>query len=254
VTALVLSGVLQSVREVGSPTALVSTTYGWLLLAKVGLVLVVLAVAAVSRDWVQQRLGGRPRRPSSGRRVVAQAFSAAGPEAPGADGPADAAGADDEDTGPGPAEVRSLRRSVLLEVVGAVVVLALSAVLVGTPPARAVVAAPVDVTLPLQVAGGAAAGGDVQVTLTPASPGPTTLHVYLYDEAGQLTQPREVRVSLTERQQEIGPLEVDLAAAGPGHYVGDGTTLPTAGTWTLTVSVRLDEFTAATASTVFAVR
>jgi copper transport protein len=133
-------------------------------------------------------------------------------------------------------------------------VLALSAVLVGTPPARAAVAAPVEATLPLQLAGGATAGGEVQVTLTPASPGPTTLHVYLYDEAGQLTQPREVHVSLTERQQQIGPLEVDLVAGGPGHYVGDGTTLPTAGTWTLTVSVRLDEFTAATASTVFPVR
>ncbi|MBY3552638.1 copper resistance protein CopC [Modestobacter lapidis] len=247
VTALVLSGVLQSVREVGSPSALVSTTYGWLLLAKVGVVLVVLAVAAVSRDWVQQRLGGGPRRPPSGRRVVVQAFAAsAGPSGD----PVAGSGA----AGPGPVAVRTLRRSVLLEVAGALVVLGLSAVLVGTPPARASVAAPVEATLPLQVAGGADAGGDVQVSLAPASPGPTTLHVYLYDDAGQLTQPREVRVTLTERQQEIGPLEVDLAAAGPGHYVGDGVTLPTAGSWTLTVSVRLDEFTAATASTVFAVR
>jgi copper transport protein len=92
------------------------------------------------------------------------------------------------------------------------------------------------------------------VSVAPASPGPTTLHVYLYDADGELTQPREVHVTLAERQQQIGPLEVDLAGAGPGHYVGDGTVLPTAGTWTLTVSVRLDEFTAATASTVFAVR
>ncbi|MCW2698265.1 MAG: copC, partial [Modestobacter sp.] len=153
-----------------------------------------------------------------------------------------------------PAEVRSLRRSVLLEVAGAVVVLALSAVLVGTPPARAAIATPVEVTLPLQRAGGGAAGGDVLVSVAPASPGPTTLHVYLYDADGELTQPREVHVTLAERQQQIGPLEVDLAGAGPGHYVGDGTVLPTAGTWTLTVSVRLDEFTAATASTVFAVR
>jgi copper transport protein len=90
--------------------------------------------------------------------------------------------------------------------------------------------------------------------VTPASPGPTTLHVYLYDASGQLVQPREVHVALAERQQEIGPLEVDLAAAGPGHYVGDGAVLPIAGTWTLTVSVRLDEFSAATASTVFPVR
>ena len=43
------------------------------------------------------------------------------------------------------------------------------------------------------------------------------------------------------------------AAAGPGHYSAEPV-LPSAGTWTLTVTVRLDEFTAATASTVFPVR
>jgi copper transport protein len=246
VAALVLSGVLQSVREVGSPSALVSTTYGWVLLAKTGVVLVVLAVAAVSRDWVQQRVGGRPRRPPSGRRVVAQAFAADAvtPEPPAAE-PSDE---------PTPGEVRTLRRSVLLEVAGSLVVLALAAVLVGTPPAKAAVAAPVEATLPLQTADGAGGNGSVQVTVAPASPGSTSLHVYLYDEDGQPTQPREVHVSLTERQQEIGPLEVELSAGGPGHYVGEGATLPAAGTWTLTVTVRLDEFTAATASTVFPVR
>jgi copper transport protein len=110
------------------------------------------------------------------------------------------------------------------------------------------------VTLPLQSAAGAAGNGSVQVSLAPATPGPTSLHVYLYDAAGRLTQPRDVSVTLTEPQQQIGPLDVDLAAAGPGHYVGDGATLPAAGTWTLAVTVRLDEFTAVTASTVFPVR
>jgi copper transport protein len=250
VTALVLSGVLQSVREVGSPSALVSTTYGWVLLAKTGAVLLVLAVAAVSRDWVQQRAGGRPGRPSSGRRVVAQAFAASAAD-PSTGSPAPGGPAADPPT---PGEVRTLRRSVLLEVAGSLVVLALAAVLVGTPPARAAVAAPVEATLELQTADGTAGNGTVQVSVTPASPGPTTLHVYLYDEEGQLTQPREVHVTLTERDQQIGPLEVELAAGGPGHYVGEGATLPAAGTWTLTVTVRLDEFTAATATTVFPVR
>jgi copper transport protein len=36
--------------------------------------------------------------------------------------------------------------------------------------------------------------------------------------------------------------------------VGDGMTIPGAGTWTLNVSVRLDEFTATTARTDFPVR
>jgi copper transport protein len=267
VTALVLSGVLQSVREVGSLSALTQTTYGWLLLAKVAVVVLVLVAAALSRDWVQTRLGARPHRPAAGRRVVARAF-AAEPGKPAAAGPGDddvpavavaavavaavavAAGEDD----PAALPLGLLRRTVLLEVAGALVVLALSAVLVGTPPARAAVAAPVEVTLPLRSSAGATGNGSVQVSLAPATPGPTSLHVYLYDAAGRLAQPRDIAVALTEPQQQIGPLDVPLAAAGPGHYVGDGATLPVAGTWTLTVTVRLDEFTAVTASTVFPVR
>ncbi|CCH86733.1 Copper resistance protein [Modestobacter italicus] len=230
--ALVVTGVLQSVREVGSFSGLVSTSYGWVLLAKLAVVLLVLVAALVSRDWVQQR-AGRSRRP--GHRVVAQAFSAT------------------EEAEPPPATLGVLRRSVLLECVGAVVVLALSAVLVSQVPATASMAEPVEVTLPLQSAAGSAGNGSVQVSVDPVTPGPTTVHVYLYDAEGRLAQPQQIAVSLTEVAQQIGPLDVELAAAGPGHYVGYPD-LPSAGSWTLTVTVRLGEFTAVTASTVLAVR
>ncbi|WP_409332580.1 copper resistance protein CopC [Trujillonella humicola] len=253
VTVLVVSGVVQSVREVGSPDALFSTGYGRLLLAKLAVVLLVLAAAGVSRVWVQQRLGVRPRRAPRRGRVTAHAFAAA--EAGEAPSPevARAAAAREEQLAAGAAAERgALRRSVLVELGLAAVVLALSAVLVGTPPARATAAQPVDVTVPLQSAAGEA--GSVQISLDPATPGANVLHVYLFDEAGQLTQPQDIRVTLTERGQEIGPLAVDLQPAGPGHYIGDGTVVPSAGTWTLAVSVRLDEFTATTASTEFPVR
>jgi copper transport protein len=251
--ALVVTGVLQSVREVGTLGGLVDTRYGWVLLAKLAVVAVVLVAALVSRDWVQQRLGTH-HRPS--RRVVAQAFAEPDPAVEGRVGPEVAGGAD-----PGTPAVRSraqpgigvLRRSVLVEVVGAVVVLAVSAVLVSQLPATASVAAPVEVTLPLQSASGTSGTGTVQVSLDPAAPGPTTLHVHLFDAEGRLVQPRQITVALTEVQQEIGPLDVDLSPAGPGQYVGDAV-LPAAGSWTLTVTVRLDEFTAVTASTAFPVR
>ncbi|HYO37766.1 MAG TPA: FixH family protein, partial [Geodermatophilus sp.] len=150
-----------------------------------------------------------------------------------------------EDVGP-------LRRSVLAEAAVAAAVLVLSAVLVGTPPARATLATPVDVTLPLQSATGES--GSVQVSLDPVRPGPNTLHVYLFDDAGALAQPADLRVTLAEPEQEIGPLDVELEPAGPGHWVADGLAIPGAGTWTVAVSVRLDEFTAATASTDVPVR
>jgi copper transport protein len=148
--------------------------------------------------------------------------------------------------------VPALRRSVLVEVAVAAVVLALSAVLVGLPPARAAVAQPVDALLPLQ--GAAGPSGSVQVSIDPARPGDNVLHLYLFDDAGRLTQPAAISVTLSEPAKEIGPLDVKLQPGGPGHYLADGMDIPGAGTWTLTVTVRLDEFTATTAGTDFPVR
>jgi copper transport protein len=252
VVALVVSGIVQTVREVATPTALVTTTYGWLLVAKVTLVLIALAAAGVSRVWVQQRLGVHRSRPGGRRSLTAHAFAAsAGVDDRGPEG--EAAGARRRVQSESAAEhLPALRRSVLVELILAAVVLAVTSVLVSTPPARSAVAQPVDVTLPLQ--GNAGEEGSVQISVDPARPGPNTLHIYLFDDAGQLTQPAGIQVALTEPSQQLGPLDVDLEPAGPGHYVGDGMTIPVPGTWTLTVTVRLDEFTATTARTTFPVR
>ncbi|MGY1783684.1 copper resistance CopC/CopD family protein [Geodermatophilus sp. SYSU D00698] len=250
VAALVVTGVVQSVREVGSPAALVSTTYGWILLAKLALVLLLLAAAGVSRVWVQQHLGLTRPRPGGRRRVTAHAFAAPGAEEPAV---AEAARARAAVQARGAVEdVAPLRRTVLVEAAVAAAVLVLSALLVGTPPARATAAQPVDVTLPLQSSAGES--GSVQLSIDPARPGANTLHLYLFDDDGRLAQPADLRVTLTEPEQEIGPLDVDLEPAGPGHWVADGMSIPGAGTWTVAVSVRLDEFTATTASTGFPVR
>ena len=250
VVALVVTGVAQSVREVGSPAVLLSTTYGWLLVAKLVLVLGLLAVAGVSRVWVQQHLGTARRR-SPSRRVATPTFAAVG-----GGGVTDRAAGETVVIPGTPAidDVRPLRRSVLLEAVIGAVVLVVSAVLVGTPPARSAISQPIEVTLPLQSDDGDAAAGSVQVSVDPASTGPNTLHVYLFDEEGRLTQPQEIRVTLTEAAQQIGPLDVDLLPGGPGHVVGDGMSIPSPGTWTVSVIVRLDEFTATTASTDIRVR
>jgi copper transport protein len=246
VVVLVVSGILQAVREVASPTALVTTTYGWLLVLKVCLVLLALAAAGVSRVWVQQRLGVHRSRPPRKRSLTAHAFAASEAEETAADTRRRAQSESATEHLP------ALRRSLLVEVVLAAVVLAVTSVLVATPPARSAVSQPVDVTLPLQ--GGAGEQGSVQISVDPAQPGPNILHIYLFDDAGSLTQPAGIEVALTEPAQELGPIDVDLVPAGPGHYSGDGMTIPTAGTWTLTVTVRLDEFTATTARTTFPVR
>lgn len=254
VVALVVSGLVQSVREVGSPTALTSTSYGRILMVKIAFVLVVLGAAGVSRVWVQQRLGVRPARPMGRRRLTVHAFAAnSGPGAAEELPEEEAVGARRRVQSETAAEhLPGLRRSVSVELITALVVLAMSALLVATPPARSSVPQSVEVTLPLQ--GSTSADGTVQISVEPAAPGPNVLHVYIFDDEGQLTQPAGIGVTLADPGQQLGPIEVPLQPAGPGHYVGDGMTIPGAGTWTVSVSVRVDEFTATTASTTFPVR
>jgi len=264
VVALVVTGIVQSVREVGTPAALVSTTYGWLLVGKLLLVVVILAAAGVSRVWVQQHLGVHRSRTAGRRSVTAQAFAAES-RTDVSDDLADEEADDEPDDEADEAvderahaqadaaaeQLPAFRRSLVVELLVAVAVLGVTSVLVGEPPAATAIVQPVDTTLPLQGASGSS--GSVQVSVDPARTGPNTLHVYLFDDAGQLVQPAGISVTLTESEQQIGPIAVELLPGGPGHYVADAMEIPAAGAWTLTVTVRVDEFTARTASTDFTV-
>ncbi|SBT37059.1 copper transport protein [Micromonospora narathiwatensis] len=68
VAALLLAGTVQALIEVATPAALVDTTYGRLLLAKIGLFALVIGVAAYSRALVRRRTAAG--RPGSMRRAV----------------------------------------------------------------------------------------------------------------------------------------------------------------------------------------
>jgi copper transport protein len=254
--ALIVTGTLQSIREIGSLGLLVSTGYGRLLLVKLALVVVILGAAGISRVWVQQHFGATRVRPGALRRVSALAF-AGGPAPDGADAgpdPVEAAAAVRvaAQAEGATAHLAGLRRSVLIEFACAVAVLAVSAVLVAVPPAKAAVAQPVNATLVLQ--GTSGADGSVQVSVDPARTGHNVVHIYLYDDQGRLTDPLALQVTLAEREQQIGPIPVPPRRSGPGHFTADAVHIPTAGTWTLAVVVRSDEFTATTASTDFPVR
>jgi copper transport protein len=69
VATLLLAGLTQALIEVGTPSALVSTAYGQLIMVKVGLFAGVVAVAAYSRRLVGRRLA--EARPGRLRRLVA---------------------------------------------------------------------------------------------------------------------------------------------------------------------------------------
>ncbi|MDX3308915.1 copper resistance CopC/CopD family protein [Streptomyces sp. NPDC054884] len=165
VVVLVVTGVYQSWRGLGSTSALTDTTYGRVLLAKLAAITLLLMAGA----WSRRTVRGATTATTPGNVTAEAAEAAAKSEArvPQPVGGRAAAAADtDTDTGSRPTESaptesapteatppadeptrtptrppvdprRTLRRSVLVEVTVAVVVLVLTTVLTGTLPGRA---------------------------------------------------------------------------------------------------------------------
>ncbi|WP_256967296.1 copper resistance CopC/CopD family protein [Streptomyces caniscabiei] len=197
VVVLVVTGVYQSWRGLGSWSAFTSTAYGEVLVAKLVAVLLLLAAAAFSRRWTG-RLGAAERAgagagagagestaesrgsvgcvgaavPEAVTVSAAVAVPARVPERVGAaeadasSGPTDGSGPtgasaapDDEDDAPGDMPRQALRRSVLAEFTVAVVVLVITTVLTGTLPGRA--AAEIAEESAGQAAGGVTASSSV---------------------------------------------------------------------------------------------
>ncbi|MFI9259154.1 copper resistance CopC/CopD family protein [Streptomyces sioyaensis] len=93
VLVLVATGLYQSWRQVGTWRALTDTTYGWLLLLKAGLVVVLVGIAWVSRRWT-----GRLAEVPEAEAPAAEGAGAAVTEGAGAGEKAEAAEGDEEKT------------------------------------------------------------------------------------------------------------------------------------------------------------
>ena len=217
VTAAVLiaAGFALSWIQVGSLEALTTTLYGRLLLAKLALVVVVLAAAGWNRF-----------------RLVPRVAAAAIEEPP----------VDDASSW------RLLLRLVRLEVLLLVFVLVVTAVLSNVTPAReSVDKGPVTVTAPF-------GEGSVDVTIDPAKAGRNDIHIYLFDADDRPDDDFEgADVSLELPSQGLGPFERETVDAGNGHYQLVATDLPLAGTWSMTISVKVDRFTEQKATVTFPV-
>ncbi|MFI8888838.1 copper resistance CopC/CopD family protein [Streptomyces paradoxus] len=167
VLVLIATGTYQSWRQLGSWSAFTDTRYGQLLLAKIGLVVVMVGVAWISRRWTGRLAETAPAEAAA---VREKERVGAGTETPGdvdttaaGDGDAPAEGAGDRDTDEHPGTERAaqlarqqaardaarrkrmrdadpnrfgLRRSVLAEAGIAVVLLAVTTVLTQTEPGR----------------------------------------------------------------------------------------------------------------------
>ncbi|MES4887143.1 copper resistance protein CopC [Streptomyces sp. NPDC096012] len=254
VTVLVLTGVYQSWRGLGSWQALTDTTYGRTLLAKLAAVTVLLLAAACSRTWTTRLSRPAPARTTSPARVPEPATGPPPPSGPSAPPPPKPS------PPPAPtASLRLLRRTVLAEAAVSVVVLALTTLLTGTPPGRAATEAadsgataaagiPTTSVTTVPFAVGTPGGrGKVQITLDPGRVGRNSVQAVVYGPDGGLAAVPELRVSLTLPAQRLGPLDTKVTDRG-GYWAADSLDLPIPGTWTMKVTVRLSEVDQVTVS------
>ncbi|MET7291876.1 copper resistance protein CopC [Streptomyces griseoloalbus] len=272
VTVLVVTGVYQSWRGLGSWTALTDSPYGRTLTVKLLATVFLLLAAGLSRRWttllvtramapatVEARVmvGARVPEPvgaaGSTPRTGFERPATTGPREPDTGANPDSRANPDTGTDPEPSHWRrALRRSVLAEVAVAVVVLLITTVLTGTLPARAEAEA-AEAPRP-QVAGlpGASAftvpydigtpggRGTVQITMDPGRVGENGLQAVVFGADGGLVTVPELRLSFTLAARDIGPIDAQVTDRG-GYWATHDLNLPLDGTWTMKVTVRVSE-------------
>jgi copper transport protein len=213
VVLLAASGAYAAWRGVGSWRALVETSYGWLVLAKIAGFVALLALGNLARRVIRARV----RRP-----VIAYAMTASTVVEP----PREL----DE------VETERMRRSVLVEVVVAALVLALAAVLVAQPRGADALAtkdrAAVHASAPL------GDGNVAQLTVDPGRHGVVSVEIAVPE------RPQSVTATATLPARRIGPLPIRLVGDGPGLYSAAGVELPVAGTWVIALVVTSSRFDA----------
>jgi copper transport protein len=213
VLVLAVTGLAAAWRQAGELDAITGTRYGQLVLVKAGLLAATLCVAAVSRRQVRIRTD---RSLTASRPGTADRWAV-------------------------------LRRSVRAESALAVVVLAVTSVLVATTPARAAYR-------PTQLRTVAAGPLTVQVTAVPTAGRSLDLHLYAFGADGLIADVSEIRGEATMPAQRLGPVTVPLVRAGTGHFIAQRVLLPYAGEWTLQLTLHTGEFDSYSASTRLMVR
>ncbi|MEO3929710.1 copper resistance protein CopC [Micromonosporaceae bacterium B7E4] len=292
VSALLLAGVVQALIEVSTPSALVSTTYGRLIIAKVVLFAGVIAVAAYSRQLVRRRLlADGPTEPEDGYAEPEDGYADDEPDErdgisgtderdgisgtderedggrnePAGSGSRGSGGRDElavralaggavagtatallaEDPARPVGSARRIRRAVWVELAITAVVLALSAVLVQTPPARTAgeygdAGGPGYYTTTLT-----SSLYSLQVEVDPAGTGSNSIHLYAYTPDNKPLPVVEWRATAALPDQGVEPIEIPLLPLTDNHATGE-ISLPTAGNWQLSFTVRLSDIDQAT--------
>jgi len=133
-----------------------------------------------------------------------------------------------------PESVRTLRRSVSVEAVIAVGVLAITSLLVNAVPAK---------TLVTKAPSGELTGKAMLIdyTATPGRAGPNEIHLYALTKTGQPQPVVEMTLTLALPGRGIAPIDVPLQNAGPGHFQSLNFEVPFAGQWKMQVTARTSD-------------
>ena len=217
VVAIVVTGVVQGYRQLGSIDALRHTGYGRLLVIKTVIVAVVVLLAARSRSLVRAQVEERVLVASGGEEVHED---------------------DDEDDEwrADPVDVRrSLRRAVAGEALIALAVLAVTSLLVSADPGRTITAEGFSAARVVQ-------GTVIEAVAAPARTGPVDLHVYVSDPTIGLTTQLSAEATLSLPERGIRSVQVPLRPAGRGHWSAYDVDIPIKGSWRYQVVVTIGDF------------
>lgn len=201
-TGAAIVGVVLAWAEVRALRALTSTTYGWLLIAKV------VAVGAVGAIALYNRRRLVPRIAESGSRSM-------------------------------------LARTTTIEIIGFLVIIALTTMLVTTTPARSeagvggLFAERLELNEDLRV----------EMVVDPNRAGDLNeVHLYFTDPTGRPVELTDVEVAMALPAKDIQPVRRVPFRAGSGHMLMSGRELTISGDWEITITTQLDEFTQAAAT------
>jgi copper transport protein len=205
VLALAIAGLtLTLTGSNASLQSLLTTTWGQLVLAKIGLSLIVVIIAA----W--------------NRRTLVPSLTA-----PVEDDPAL------------PVRWATLLRTVRAEALLLVVIVGLTAILVNTPPARYAATAKsgrVDIVQRVET-------GQVALAVDPAVVGSNRVEVRYTDGTGQtINVANSMSIEFSQPSAGVAPITRQVLASEPGVFVIEGNELSVSGTWTITVAVRTGDF------------
>jgi len=206
VIALTIAGLTLTITgSDANLNSILTTTWGQLVLAKIGLTLIVVLIAA----WNRRTLVPSLTSPTENNGELAVRWA-------------------------------TLLRTIRTEAVLLVAVVALTAIVVNVPPARTAVVAKtdrVDITQRVDT-------GNVQLSVDPAIVGPNTVSVRYTDGTGQpINVATSMSIEFSQPSAGLEPITRQVPASEPGVFVIQGNELSIPGTWTITIAVRTSDFT-----------